>query len=193
MSQNEGNDISNPENIKIRVFAGRDNSFEMYEDDGISLEYQNDAYAVTKFELKHSQKPVFIINKPEGDLSVIPETRDYEIEFNGYTSCESFVVTENGKEIDFGVSINDRKTQISIKNISGTVEIHFADEVELVQNDKKEMLMNLVLRSQGDNGARSGMYRLIINTCSVEEMLIYFDEKNVDKHLRKAILEIMKA
>ncbi len=193
MSENNGNDISNPENVKIRVFAGADNTFEMYEDDGMSLEYQNGAYAVTKFELEHSSKPEFVINKPEGTLAVISENRNYDIEFNGYSVCTSFEVTENGCAKEFEVKLENGKIHIIINNVSETINIKFNDNVEILENNKMEMLMNLVLHSQGDNNARSGMYRLIKNRCSIEEMLIYFDEKNVDVNLRNAILEIMMA
>ena len=45
------NDVENPQNMKIKVFAGADNEFELYEDDGETYDYEKGKFAITKMEL----------------------------------------------------------------------------------------------------------------------------------------------
>ena len=42
------NDIENPESMKIKVFAGSDNTFDLYEDDGVTNNFKNGNSVVTK-------------------------------------------------------------------------------------------------------------------------------------------------
>ena len=81
------NDIENPENMKVKVFAGADNTFELYEDDGTTYEYKNGAYAITKMIFNWNETAEFIISSPTGNTSVIPSERNFDIEFVGVNGC----------------------------------------------------------------------------------------------------------
>jgi alpha-glucosidase (family GH31 glycosyl hydrolase) len=72
--------IDNPTELDIHVFAGADNTFELYEDDGETTEYENGKYAITRFSL---QTDKFIIHPAAGDLSVLPASRTYRIHVHG--------------------------------------------------------------------------------------------------------------
>ncbi|MBQ8415330.1 MAG: DUF5110 domain-containing protein, partial [Clostridia bacterium] len=115
LSEDISNDVSNPKTLRLRVFAGANGAFELYEDDGISMEYRNGSYVTTKFSLQHFAKPLFTISAPQGDLSLIPETRDYIVEWNGYTDCDAFEVTENGQSIHFEFVFREGRTEIRLK------------------------------------------------------------------------------
>ena len=41
--------IDNPKELDIYIFPGADNSFELYEDDGETTDYQRGKYAITRF------------------------------------------------------------------------------------------------------------------------------------------------
>ena len=72
--------IENPTELDIYVFPGTDNTFELYEDDGETSEYQRGKYAITKLSLKDG---VLTLHPAEGDLSAIPAQRTYRIHLNG--------------------------------------------------------------------------------------------------------------
>lgn len=55
MSENVG-DIGNPKNMTIQVFPCADNSFLLYEDDGVTMNYENGECVKTIFELQWSEK-----------------------------------------------------------------------------------------------------------------------------------------
>ncbi len=75
--------IDNPKELEIYIFPGADNTFELYEDDGESTDYQRGKYAITHFSL---QDNLFTIHPAEGDLSLIPANRIYRIHLRGVDS-----------------------------------------------------------------------------------------------------------
>jgi alpha-glucosidase (family GH31 glycosyl hydrolase) len=72
--------IDNPAELDIHVFAGADNTFELYEDDGETMDYEKGKYAITRFSL---QGDALTIHPTAGDRSVIPSTRSYCLHIHG--------------------------------------------------------------------------------------------------------------
>jgi alpha-glucosidase (family GH31 glycosyl hydrolase) len=72
--------IENPAELDIYLFPGANNTFDLYEDDGETTDYQRGHYAITHFALKDN---VFTIHPAQGDLSVIPSKRTYRIHLPG--------------------------------------------------------------------------------------------------------------
>lgn len=80
--------IENPTELDVHLFPGADNSFELYEDDGETTDYQRGAYAVTRFELTASGDRggvTFTIHPATGDLSLVPARRTYRLHGRGLT------------------------------------------------------------------------------------------------------------
>lgn len=182
------NDVSNPSKLKVKVFAGADNSFEMYEDAGEGFGYENGEYVKTVFELKHSESPIFTINEPVGDKSLIPDKRDYCVEFVGYTDCGKFVVTENGTEKEFECNDNC----ITIKDVVGTVKVAFAEDVEIKENNRNDVY-DFLLHCQGDNEIKVSIYNLLKNGADITDILLFFENNDVDKNLKYAVIELLTA
>jgi len=72
--------IDNPTELDIHLFPGTDNTFDLYEDDGETTDYERGKYAITRFSLQGNQ---FTIHPAMGDQSVIPSTRTYRIHIHG--------------------------------------------------------------------------------------------------------------
>ncbi|HET9905338.1 MAG TPA: TIM-barrel domain-containing protein [Anaerolineales bacterium] len=72
--------IENPNELDIYVFPGKDNAFDLYEDDGETTDYQRGKYAITTFTLK---KNTFTIQPVTGDTSLTPSQRIYRIHLRG--------------------------------------------------------------------------------------------------------------
>ena len=108
LSADEGNRVDNPESLEIWAFSGN-GCFELIEDNS-KTDYLNHI-AKTKFEMQYDNENItFKINKAEGDLSVIPEKRNYKIcvkdlgiefEINGASVNEEHIKTfENAKRVE---------------------------------------------------------------------------------------------
>ncbi|MFZ5858887.1 MAG: TIM-barrel domain-containing protein [Chloroflexota bacterium] len=74
----------NPTELHIHLFPGADNVFDLYEDDGETIDYQQGKYAITRFELKGN---TFTIHPAQGDYSVIPAQRTYHIHIHDARSA----------------------------------------------------------------------------------------------------------
>jgi alpha-glucosidase (family GH31 glycosyl hydrolase) len=78
--------IENPGELDLYIFPGADNFFELYEDDGETIDYQQGRYAVTRFTL---EKNVFTIQPVIGDASLVPPERTYHIHLRGVDESAS--------------------------------------------------------------------------------------------------------
>ena len=128
------------------------NTFTLYEDDGETLSYKDGAYLKTPFTVKEDGSSVsFTIGKGEGDVSVVPEKRNYTIKFKDIVSA------------DITVKVNGRKRNVTAEKCDGTlvlnitaspsdcVEITFADSVYLTNKDKKQALTETIAKYQMGN------------------------------------------
>jgi hypothetical protein len=73
----------NPKNLSIKVFAGDDGRFELYEDDNETCNYENGICAITEFRFRWNGTKSFRILPVRGEVSLIPQCRSYEVEFVG--------------------------------------------------------------------------------------------------------------
>jgi alpha-glucosidase (family GH31 glycosyl hydrolase) len=72
--------IENPEELDLYIFPGAGNSFELYEDDGETTDYQRGKYAITTFTL---EKNAFTIQPVNGEISLVSPERTYHIHLRG--------------------------------------------------------------------------------------------------------------
>lgn len=186
------NDVSNPECLKVKVFAGDNNSFELYEDDGLSIKYKSGEYSLTEFKLKHGKKPEFTVNRYKDDSDSIPENRRYEIEFIGYGECDDFTVTCNGKPIEYTYEYTDRKNILKV-SANGEIKILFNKETDTVENDDYEYLIEFIRRFQGSNDLKHRFYDMLSNNVKPLNFVMYMNEDSVDENIRDVIMEILTA
>jgi alpha-glucosidase (family GH31 glycosyl hydrolase) len=79
--------LENPATLDVHVFPGADHSFELYEDDGGTTDYQRGQFCITRFSLRGN---ILTIHPAEGVLSLVPAKRTYRIHLCGI-SPETFV------------------------------------------------------------------------------------------------------
>jgi alpha-glucosidase (family GH31 glycosyl hydrolase) len=72
--------IENPAELDLHIFLGADNTFDLYEDDGETTDYERGKYAITRFSLEGNK---FIIHPATGDPSILPYARTYRIHIHG--------------------------------------------------------------------------------------------------------------
>jgi alpha-glucosidase (family GH31 glycosyl hydrolase) len=77
--------IENPQELDIYIFSGADNTFDLYEDDSETTDYEKGKFAITRFSLQENQ---FTIHPAAGDRSLIPAKRTYRIHVHGMGDSE---------------------------------------------------------------------------------------------------------
>jgi hypothetical protein len=92
---------ANPVDMRVRVYPGGDNRFDLYEDDGETLRHVQGAYALTPLaQTWHAGQMVFEIGPVQGDREVVPPAREWEITFYALQAPEKVDIRVNGSPID---------------------------------------------------------------------------------------------
>ena len=165
MSVNDkDNDCSNPDAFEVWVYRGN-NTFTLYEDDGESLSYKDGAYLKTAFTVKEDGSTVtFNIAPGEGDTSVVPEKRTFNIHFKDVVGA------------DITVKVNGRKRNADIKKCGGAVvvsvsvapsdnvDITLADADYLANKDKKQELTETIAKYQMANDYKGMLFTEFLKT-----------------------------
>jgi len=88
--------VESPTHLKVNIFPGADNQFELYDDDGNTTGYQKGAYALTPFALSWEEAQLeFTISAVKGNLAQSPYIRTYELKFWGIAKPDSCLLHIN--------------------------------------------------------------------------------------------------
>ena len=118
------NDTSLPKALEIHIFPGKSNIYKLYEDDGITNNYQNGDYIITGIDYNYLQNNYTVIIRPlEGKSGIIPDTRDYKIRFRNTRKADDVIVYLDGNVIDKNCYIDDTDFIVEVKNIKTTSQL----------------------------------------------------------------------
>lgn len=172
----------NPKDLTLKVYMGSNGSFNLYEDDNKSSDYEKDIKATTYIENRFDDK-TFVINKVQGNLSLVPEKRKYTMIFVGIGNCP-LTVFKDDSNVEFETSYDFKKKELKVSVLdiqtTSTIKIIFEDSLELVQRDKQGDLFDVLDRFEISIDLKDALYKA-------------FDEKSVIKSMSNlAALDINK-
>ena len=146
------NDTNPPKDLEIHIFPGKNNTYHLYEDDGISSLYKKDFYILTDIDYNYlPNNYTVIIRAVEGKSGIIPEHRNYKIVFRNTKKADDVIVYSNDIQMaytsyvngpDFIVEVKDANTigQITINCKGKDIEI---DALRIINNDIETILSDL--------------------------------------------------
>jgi hypothetical protein len=115
----EWSSTANPATLHLYVFPGSNGSFDLYEDDGQTMEYTRGKFAQTGFLLKwESQSMRFSIAPASGDRSVLPALRTYVLHFRGIEQPDQAAVRRNGGMLELAASYDSQTATFSLAPIT---------------------------------------------------------------------------
>lgn len=180
------NDTSNPKTLRIAVYPGADNTFDLYEDDDTI----SGNYALTKLALKWGKKPSFDVIPPKGGNPYAPDERGYVVEFKKVSDAD-VNVTSGGKAVEFTKSYENDTVTVTVENISGDLHIEFVDETEILKNDYKKMMFDTLLKAQVENDLKTMIYNQVCKMEDVNRLYEYLEVIDADENLKSMIREIV--
>jgi alpha-D-xyloside xylohydrolase len=86
--------------IELRVYAGADATFKLYEDDGVSYNYEHDKYATILIQWNDLKKEL-VIGERKGEFEGMLKNRKFEIVLVDKKSEVGMKVLENQKTINY--------------------------------------------------------------------------------------------
>lgn len=147
-------DTENPKTMELVIFPLADNSYIIYEDDGITNSYKKGDNLLTRVDYKYQKDNYSVMITSKGLTNLVPE-RKYIIRFKNTVNINEVNVLYNHKDKDakvyydkddFIVEVSDVDTtgQLFI-NVKGTkIEL---DVVQLINEDIKEILYDLEIET----------------------------------------------
>lgn len=157
--------IANPHEIELMVFPGTDSSFELFEDDGVSTDYQNGKYALTRMHSHYTNHHLAIIIDPvSGDSSFIPEKRSYRILVRGIAAPTDHKTLIDQKDIVVKGTYNTENFTFSLDVIPLSssqqlkVSIFHSESLIPKESSAEQRLFKLLKASRMETMTKSKIY-----------------------------------
>ena len=153
------NSLAPCEDMQVVVFPAASNSFTLYEDAGDYNEFEKGAFALTKMDLSWGEKATFTINSAEGDTSLIPQKRSWEIKLRGFNKAISLVCLVNGKAVDFKAEYDSETLTTTLKVtalVTDTIAVEISGEELITDNGSGLERVRKILRASKLSAARKG-------------------------------------
>jgi len=186
----------NPSSLTLKVYAGADGSFSLYEDDNETCDYEKGICAITEFEWKWDGEQRFAVHPVQGELSLVPEKRDYTIEIWGCTESE-VLCTSNGKtaeaEASYDADKNCLKITVSQADACAETVITFVRKLVLAENPVKKTVYAFLDQAEMEFDIKTRIYQLV---CSGKSPLVIIGElqaMDLSEDLVKCISEMLTA
>ena len=195
----EDNKLGNKSDMTVHVFAGADNSFNLYEDAGDGNSFKNGDFVSTEFNLKWGDNATVTIKPACGNTALIPISRNWNIKLRGFAKTIDVRVFGNGNETPCSTSydLKSNTTSVVLENIAVECEVVIeiiGDKLLTDNAGVTDKLYDMLLHSQMDYSTKSGLWyafkgknNLLYKACpqqeyaeilsSAEEMrrLLYFN------------------
>ena len=166
MARFEDNRLYNTPDMDVVVFAGADNAFTLYEDEGEGNRFETEnAYATTDMALAWDTTAAFTIYPAQGDLTLIPKKRNWHIKLRGFAKDVVLTVTVNGKKAkaDIAYTAADNTTTVCVAaKVTDTVSVDIAGETLITDNgDVKDRVFDILQYSDLDHEFKSRLYNTL--------------------------------
>ena len=189
----------NPLSLRVKVYAGADGNFELYEDDNETCRYENDDCVKTRFVYTEAEDVEFVIKPARGNLSLIPGMRSYHIEFYGFEerAAEEVSVTTEGQMLYAKMSYDANRrillVQIPATRITEEIKISIKKETCLLKNPVEEICFEFLNQAEIEFFLKDQIYGLIQNEKRLPVLISRLQTMNLEEKLLGALMEILTA
>ena len=148
-----------PSKMEIHIFPGESNTYNLYEDDGVSKLYQKGYYTLTSIDYNYMQNNYTLIIRPkEGKHGILPATRDYKIRFRNTRQADEVIiyVDQNKAELPYESYVEDTDFIVDIKNVPTTQQLTInckgkdieIDAVRIINEDINSIISDLMIETR---------------------------------------------
>ncbi len=146
-----------PKNLEIQIFPGCSNTYQLYEDDGMSDLYNKGFYIKTNIDYNYlPNNYTVIIRAMEGKSDIIPKFRNYKIRFRNTKRAKDVITHINEEQVgnksyveglDFIVEVDNVSTigQLTINCKGKDIEI---DAIRLINDDIESIISDLTIETE---------------------------------------------
>ncbi len=107
-----------PDALTVHIFPGANNTFQLYEDDGETLDYRQGGFALTTFDLTWAEeKARFKISPVQGETDLLSGERIYKLIFHALEKPDQVILSLNGVQTAHDWQYNQDTHQVVITDI----------------------------------------------------------------------------
>ena len=136
----EDNSTELPTNLEIIVFPGKDGSYQLYEDDGISTNYRNGSFSITTLNFKYQLNQYELTIDSGSNPGLLPNIRNYKIRFKN-AKATNITITNGQTNVAGTCHIDKNDLIIEIPNVTtGTnLKILLSGE-DVIENSTERLI-----------------------------------------------------
>ena len=187
----------NPETLRIRIFGGADGAFTLYEDDNETCDYEQGVCVTTEMKLDwEGEKQTFTIDSARGALELIPEKRNYVLEFAAVTDAECRVSLNGGESACRKSYDEDRRTltlEIDQVSTAETLVVKFGTNMKLSENPVEKLAFEFLNQAETTFETKEMLFRRIREGKSLKVFLSELQAMEIDGEIKGALVEILTA
>ena len=190
---------SNPASLRIKVFAGADGDFTLYEDDNTTQKYLDGVCVTTPMTYREGDgRAVFAVQPAQGALDLIPAKRSYTVELMGFADAAGAVEAKVGGAAVSAKTSYDafrRVLTVTVENVpvETGVEIALGLEYRQMGNDTVERCFRFLDQAEISFELKDAVYRRITGEKRIHVLLGQLSAMELDRDLYAALLEILTA
>ncbi len=200
--------VKNPDSLWIRVYAGADGEFTLYEDDNETCGYEKGICAETRMSYREDMEEgrgVFRIYPVSGDASLIPERRTYQVELTGFLreACGKVKAEADGRALEIGeegdlaVRYVEEKQAVFVElcqvSTECLVEISLPLELRTEGNRVEERVFRFLAQAEIEFQQKNEIYQVIRSGKTVPVMLAQLNGMELGEGLYGVLVEMLTA
>lgn len=192
MMGESGNKTDCPDLIEIRVYPGADNTFALWEDDGLSINGEKSA-CITKLILSWTDN-TFYIAAPEEAKSYLPQKRKWRISFCGFAQTNVSISIDNIiTHVEYISETNTLVVETPYIDITTSFSLQLKT-MEFAPNTVYTDMMNILTFSQIKTSDKKDVYKIIEKGSSVLNQLYeMISLPSLSEAVKQACTEILTA
>lgn len=144
------NDTTPPQDMEIQIFPGKNNTYYLYEDDGISDLYKKGFYLLTSIDYNYlPSNYTVIIRALEGKRGIVPDRRNYKIRFRNTKQANDVICYVNDTQTEYTSYVDGNDFVVEVSDVSSigqlTVNCKGKDieiETELLLKEEFESIIS---------------------------------------------------
>lgn len=191
------NEVTNPEALEIRIYAGENGTLHLYEDNGLSPDDSGFMDAITTMEFKWGETSEFVIKAVNDKEGVIPRNRDYRLKFIGVEDTCDISVSVSGKETTFHKEYDNstHTLQILLTNVETNKDLKVKLHTEgcIAGNNISDQVFELLNKAQIEYELKTLIYKVITKHSDRTSLLGELSSMGLDRSLLSALFEILTA
>ena len=184
----------NPACMEVRVFPGADGSFELYEDDGISIPTEG-SFAVTRMTWEQ-EAGCLTVGPVEGNRPVVPARRSYAFCFYG-VGPEAPRLLCNGQEAEAAVSYDPEKHILTLEapaiRPEDRLQVQFGAAPRLLPNDLEGQLYRLLYQAEMKYDLKEQIFGYLHGGMSAAALLGVLQTMHLDEAVYGMLAEVLLA